>query len=58
MEVSGCATAATDDGTHRDAAGRYFLTSPPGHESWAVGDEPYVFLHFIGPDAYAAGNGD
>ncbi len=26
---------------------------PPGHDSWVVGDEPYVSLHFLGADAYA-----
>ena len=23
------------------------------HDSWVVGDEPYVSLHFLGADAYA-----
>jgi hypothetical protein len=27
---------------------------PPGHDSWVVGDEPYVSLHFLGADDYAA----
>ena len=26
---------------------------PPGHDSWVVGDEPYVSLHFLGADTYA-----
>jgi ethanolamine utilization protein EutQ (cupin superfamily) len=25
----------------------------PGHDSWVVGDEPYVSLHFLGAAAYA-----
>ncbi len=25
----------------------------PGHDSWVVGDEPYVSLHFMGADSYA-----
>ncbi len=25
----------------------------PGHDSWVVGDEPYVSLHFLGADLYA-----
>ena len=25
----------------------------PGHDSWVVGDEPYVSLHFLGADSYA-----
>jgi hypothetical protein len=27
---------------------------PPGHDSWVVGDEPYVSLHLMGAGAYAA----
>jgi hypothetical protein len=26
---------------------------PPGHDSWVVGDEPYVSLHFLGAEKYA-----
>ena len=25
----------------------------PGHDSWVGGDEPYVFLHFMGAADYA-----
>ena len=25
----------------------------PGHDSWVVGDEPYVSLHFLGAEHYA-----
>ena len=25
----------------------------PGHDSWVVGDETYVSLHFLGADHYA-----
>jgi hypothetical protein len=27
---------------------------PPGHDSWVVGDEPYVSLHLLGATEYAA----
>ena len=27
---------------------------PPDHDSWVVGDEPYVSLHFLGADTYAS----
>jgi hypothetical protein len=54
LVVSGCATAAMDDGTiHEMKAGDLFYV-PPGHDSWVVGDEPYVSLHFLGADDYAA----
>ena len=26
---------------------------PSGHESWVVGDERYVSLHFLGSEGYA-----
>jgi hypothetical protein len=26
----------------------------PGHDSWVVGEEPYVSLHFLGAGDYAA----
>ena len=25
----------------------------PGHDSWVVGDEPYVSIHFLGAETYA-----
>ena len=54
MVVSGCATAAMLDGTvHEMRAGDIFYI-PPGHDSWVVGDEPYVSLHFLGASEYAA----
>jgi hypothetical protein len=56
MVVSGCATAAMEDGTiHELRAGMLFYIppGPPGHDSWVVGDAPYVSLHFLGADSYA-----
>ena len=51
--VSGSATAAMDDGTvYTMRAGDLFYIAP-GHDSWVVGDEPYVSLHFEGAEAYA-----
>ena len=53
MVVSGCATAAMDDGRVIEMrAGDVFYTGP-GHDSWVVGDEPYVSLHFMGAEKYA-----
>jgi len=53
MVVSGCATAAMDGGdVFEMRAGDVFYV-PPGHDSWVVGDEPYVSLHFLGTDDYA-----
>ena len=56
LVLSGCATAAMEDGTiHELRAGMLFYIppGPPGHDSWVVGDVPYVSLHFLGADHYA-----
>jgi len=54
MVVSGRATAAMDDGRVIEMkAGDVFYIAP-GHDSWVVGEEPYVSLHFWGADSYAA----
>jgi uncharacterized cupin superfamily protein len=53
MVLSGCATAAMDDGRVIEMkAGDVFYIAP-GHDSWVAGNEPYVSLHFLGAEAYA-----
>jgi len=57
LVVSGRATAAMDDGRVVEMkAGELFYIAP-GHDSWVVGDEPYVSLHFMGAGEYAAAKG-
>jgi len=57
MVLRGKATAAMDDGRVIEMkAGDVFFIAP-GHDSWVVGDEPYVSLHFLGADAYAQKKG-
>jgi hypothetical protein len=57
MVVSGCAAVGMADGTvHEMRAGDLFYV-PPGHDSWVVGDEPYVSLHFLGAGDYAVKDG-
>jgi len=52
--ISGKATAAMGDGkTIEMKAGDVFYI-PPGHDSWVVGDEPYVSIHLLGAQNYAA----
>jgi len=54
LVISGHATAAMKDGTVHDlVAGTLFYIPPDPHDSWVVGDEPYVSLHFMGADTYA-----
>jgi len=53
MVVSGCATAAMDNGDIIEMKAGDIFYVPPGHDSWVVGDEPYVSLHFLGAEDYA-----
>ena len=54
LVVSGTATAAFDDGRVVELrAGELFYIPPQPHDSWVIGDEPYVSLHFLGADHYA-----
>ncbi len=54
MVLSGTATAALEDGRVIELrAGEVFYVPPVPHDSWVVGDEPYVSLHFLGADTYA-----
>lgn len=52
--VSGRATAAMDDGRVFEMSPGEIFYIAPGHDSWVVGDEPYVSLHFLGADDYAS----
>jgi hypothetical protein len=55
LVVSGTATAAFADGRVVELkAGNLFYIPPEPHDSWVVGDEPYVSLHFMGAEKYAA----
>lgn len=53
LVVSGRATAAMDDGTIYEMKPGDLFSIPPGHDSWVVGDEVYVSLHFLGAEDYA-----
>jgi hypothetical protein len=54
LVVSGTATAAFDDGRVIELrAGDLFHIPLIPHDSWVVGAEPYVSLHFLGADRYA-----
>ena len=55
LVVSGRATAAMADGTVTEMrAGDVFFipAGPPGHDSWVVGDGPYVSLHLLGANDF------
>ncbi len=55
LVLSGHAVAAMKDGTIHDLVqGVLFYIPPEPHDSWVVGDEQYVSLHFSGSDKYTA----
>jgi quercetin dioxygenase-like cupin family protein len=53
MVVSGRAMAAMTDGTNIETRAGDVFYIPPGHDSWVIGDEPYVSLHFLGAEDYS-----
>ena len=53
MVISGHARVSMKDGTIIDLTPGEVFSIGPGHDSWVVGDEPYVSLHFVGADEYA-----
>jgi quercetin dioxygenase-like cupin family protein len=54
LVISGTATVAFDDGRVVELhAGELFHIPSIPHDSWVIGDEPYVSLHFLGAEHYA-----
>jgi hypothetical protein len=54
LVLSGRAAVAYEDGTVVELApGTVFHIPPVPHDSWVIGEEPYVSLHFLGADHYA-----
>jgi hypothetical protein len=54
LVLAGTATAAFDDGSVVELReGSLFHIPAVPHDSWVVGDRPYVSLHFMGADTYA-----
>jgi mannose-6-phosphate isomerase-like protein (cupin superfamily) len=42
-----------EDGTTMDMGPGDIFVIGPGHDSWVLGDERYVSIHFLGADTYA-----
>lgn len=53
LVISGKAVAAMSDGRVIEMKAGDLFYIAPGHDSWVVGDEPYVSLHFVGAADYA-----
>ena len=54
LVLSGEAVARMDDGREVAMRAGDFFYIPSGHDSSVVGNEPYVSLHIIGSQDYAA----
>jgi quercetin dioxygenase-like cupin family protein len=54
MVVSGRAAVRMADGAEFVMRPGDLFAIPGGHDSWVVGDEPYVSLHLQGATTYAA----
>jgi quercetin dioxygenase-like cupin family protein len=54
LVLTGSAAVAFDDGDIVEMhAGKLFYIPPVPHDSWVIGEEEYVSLHFLGADHYA-----
>ncbi len=53
LVLAGRAKVAMKDGTEFEIDPGDLFAIPAGHDSWVVGDEPYVSIHLLGSDKYA-----
>ena len=54
LVVAGTAAVSFADGRVFELrAGELFHVPPEPHDSWVIGDDQYVSLHFLGADHYA-----
>jgi quercetin dioxygenase-like cupin family protein len=54
LVISGSAACRMNDGRYYAMKAGDLFYIGPGHDSWVVGDEPYVSLHFLGAEHYAS----
>jgi quercetin dioxygenase-like cupin family protein len=53
LVISGRAMVAMSDGTEVELTpGTLFYVPAIAHDSWVIGDEPYISLHFLGAEHY------
>lgn len=53
LVVSGRAAVKMADGSEHELTPGDVFHVAPGHDSWVIGDEPYVSVHFLGASDYA-----
>jgi mannose-6-phosphate isomerase-like protein (cupin superfamily) len=51
--LAGRAGVSFPDGTCYELTAGDAFYIPPGHDSWVIGEEPYVSLHVQGAESYA-----
>jgi uncharacterized protein (TIGR00369 family) len=56
LVISGRAGVKMADGTELTLEPGHLFYLPAGHDSWVIGDEPYVSLHLLGAERYAQGH--
>ena len=52
-QLSGTMMVQMDDGTQMITKAGDFISIPPGHDGWVIGNKPAVFLDFQGMVNYA-----
>jgi quercetin dioxygenase-like cupin family protein len=53
LVLSGRTAVRMADGTEYELGPGALFHVAPGHDSWVVGDEPYVSVHVLGATDYA-----
>ena len=53
LVISGSAACQMNDGRYYEMKAGDLFYIGPGHDSWVVGNQPYVSLHFLGAEHYA-----
>ncbi len=54
LVISGSAACQMNDGRYYEMKPGDLFSIGPGHDSWVIGDQPYISLHFLGAEHYAA----
>jgi len=57
MVLAGRVAVAMHDGQAFELGPGDVFHIGPGHDSWVVGDDPYISLHFMGAEEYAREGG-
>lgn len=57
LVIAGRAAVRMKDGTELQMGPGDLFSIPPGHDSWVLGDQEYVSLHFLGAQRYASPEG-